>query len=346
MTLFRKLAACLVLASLTGTAQAQLPSITGTVYHDINMDGSLGAGEELMGLTLGLYADDGDGVFDADVDSLLNTKVTDSAGQYEFSGLNANTHYYVHQVAQTVGNESMPMSVSSLLNVAAFNTMIDDFKDLQEVKANPIAKVGNLNLTSSGVIGGQRDLHVEYISGPAEASLYANPYGMKEVLEFNQSAGVIAIATVTWDGKDADLSTTPVAGGLGGINITEHGNEAFAFNLGIDAAGAGEILKLRIFSGSDISTATVPLPVTDGTATILQIVPFSAFVGDADLTAVDALQLEFGGTKTSIDAQLGAIGLIGPKVHDIAVINPEPSASLIGLFALIWFAGSRRKRNR
>lgn len=344
----RSLFAVAIALSLALSAHAQLPSVTGTVFHDSNSDGSLTSGEELLGVSVDLFKDDGDGLFSPTADSLVTSEITDINGMYLFGGLGMSDNYFVHQAAQMVGGMSIDGSVSGLLTAGAFNTMIDDFANQQQVEGNPIIPVGSTNLTSNSVIGGQRDLHVQYWLGPAEANLYANPYGLNQVLEFNQSAGVIATATVTWDGVDGDRSTTPAAGGLGGIDLTAGGlNEAFAFNLGIDAAGAGENLVLRIFSGSDVSEATVVIPVNDGTAVIDHIVPFSDFAGGADLTAVDAIQLELGGTKTSIDAQIGPIGLIGSAVENISVaVVPEPSTVLMGLFAITWFVGKNRRRRR
>lgn len=328
-------------------AMAQAPSVSGTVFDDMNLDGLITVGEELMGVTVELFEDDGDGLFSPTVDSLITTQITDINGHYSFGGLGMASNYFVQQTAQSVGGISITGSVSGLLSPSTVNTLIDDFASQQQVEGNPVLPIGATNLTSSTVIGGQRDLHVEYLSGPAESTLYANPFGLSEVLEFNQSAGVIAIATVTWDGVDADLTTTPSAG-LGGIDITNGGlNDAFAFDIGIDAAGSGENLVMRLFTGSDVSTAQVLIPVTNGTATSSQIIPLSQFVGAADLTNIDAIQLELGGNNTSIDAQLGPIGLIGSAVADFSVETiPEPSTVLLSLFAMVWLAGSKRRRRR
>ena len=349
MTVFWK--STLVLAVLIAIntrplhAEHSVSSAVGTVYHDINKDGSMTPNELLSGVVVELFEDDGDGIFELDVDSMLETDITDANGQYAFSRLEMNSQYFVHQTAQEVGAMNIQDSVTSLITVGFFKLMIDDFDSQQQVGANPRVPTGVSNLTSDSVLGGQRDLHVEFLSGPAEAMLYSNPYGLSSVLEFDQSAGVQAIATVTWDGIDEDMSTTPAIGGLGGVDITRDGSEAFAFSLGIDAAGAGEQLTMRVFSGNEVSTATIDWPVTNGTATVIQIVPYDAFSGDADFSKVDAIQLSLGGTNPSIDAQIGPIGTIGPVVNDIPVNIPEPSTILMSLLALVWF-GARRKHRQ
>jgi len=343
LTRLSKVALALVL--LSQVAHSQLPSIHGFVFQDNNTDGLVDQGEGLVGASLNLYADDGDGLFNPTVDTLVTSNITDANGHYYFGGLGMSGDYFVEQTAQTVGGVSLFNSVSGLITAGNFNTIIDDFASQQEVTGNPVVAIAATNLTSSSVIGGQRDLHIQYVSGPAESTLYANPYGLKDVLELNQSAAVISVATVTWDGIDGDTSTTPQAGGLGGIDLTAGGqNEAFAFELGVDAAGAGETLKLHVTSGSDVATATVVLPVTNGTATTNQVIPFSNFVGIADWTAIDSIQLEVGGNQPSIDLQLDTIGLIGGVVQNFPV--PEPNSTLIALFGFTWFLGSKRRNRR
>lgn len=345
--LFHRLLALFFSLSLAVSASGQIPSLMGTVYHDADNDGMMGGGEGLVGVTVSLFEDDGNGIFDADVDQVITTVVTDADGNYAFGGLDPNSGYFIAQAAHTVGSMNAMASVSSLIEVGefGFNTLIDDFKDQQRLVAHPINSVVASNLTSDGVLGGQRDLHLEYLSGPAEAVLHSNPFGMSDVLEFNQSAGVQAIATITWDGNDTDMSTTPNPGGLGGFDLTEGGlSQGFAFSFGIDAAGAGENLTLRVFSGDEVSSVSVALPVTDGTATNFQIVPFDAFLGGADFTNVDAIQLELGGVNPSIDAQIGPFGLVGPTFNNIPVVIPEPSGRLIGLVAIACLTGFRKKR--
>lgn len=346
-TLARSFMAVAFSLSVAFTATAQMPSITGTVFHDIDLNGVFSTGEELIGVSVDLFQDDGDGIFSPTLDSIVTSATTDSSGIYDFTGLVPTNNYFVYRSAQTVNGTSLGDSVTGLLTVGGFNLLIDDFSNQQRVDANPGVLIGSDNLMANA-IGGQRDLHVEYLSGPADSTLWSNPYGLSQVLEFNQSAAVTSVATVTWDGIDTDESTTPTAGGLGGIDLTQGGlNEAFAFTVGVDAAGLGENLKFRIFSESGVSEAVVALPITNGTATMNQQLPLSQFVGTADLTAVDAIQLELGGHNPSIDAQIGPLGLIGPSVGNISVAAvPEPSTLLLTMFAFVWFAGKSRRRVR
>jgi len=337
--------ATLIVAWLGASSLAigQVPSINGTIYHDLNWNNATDSGEEISGVSLTLYADDGDGLFDSNTDAVAGSMVSGAGGAYSFGGLNAANNYFVYQSAQSVGSVILDSSVSNLLDPTTLTMMIDAFDDQQVVQGNPVNTIGASNLTSSSVIGGQRDLMVEYLAGGAEAVLHANPYGLTDVLQFDQSAGVQAIATVTWDGVDNDMSSTPAANGLGGMDLS--GSEAFAFNTGIDAAGAGEMLTLRIFSGTDVSTATVEIPVTNGLATSYQIVDFSEFSGAASFSNVDAFQIEVGGAAPSLDFQLGPITLISGTTQDLLVV-PEPSAGLMGVISFLGLMVSRRRRQR
>ena len=323
-------------------AMGQVPSISGTIFKDLNLNTLAESGEELSGVSVALYADDGDGIFDLNTDVVAATMVSGTSGGYNFGGLNAATDYFVYHAAQNVGGVNLNSAVTSLLAPTTFTMSIDAFDDQQIVQGNPINAIGSSNLTSSSVIGGQRDLHVQYLSGAAEAVLHANPFGLTDVLQFDQSAGVHAIATVTYDGVDSDMSTTPTVGGLG-LDLSD--SEAFEFAAGIDAAGAGEMLTLRIFSGGNVSTATVAIPVTNGLATTSQIVAFSQFTGSASFSNVDAIQLELGGVAPSIDAQIGPISLISGTTADLLVV-PEPSAGLMGVISFLGLMFSRRRRQQ
>lgn len=341
---FLALAAAFSLSTAPLHAHEPLSSVKGIVFQDMNSDGLVQSVEAISGVHVKLFQDDGDGVFDAALDALLDAGSTDANGSYAFSNLEMNSHYFVYQEAQTVNSLNLQDSVTSMIQPGHFNMMVDDFDSQNKVEATPVNTVGSDNFPSSTALGGERDLHVEFIFGSAEADLYANPFGLTSVLEFNQSAGVNAIATVTWDGLDDDTSTSPAVGGLAGMDLTQDHSDAFAFYIGIDAAGAGESLTMRVFSGDGMSTATINVPVTpNGTATEFQVIPFASFSGEADFTSVDAVQLSIGGRNPSIDAQIGPIGLVGPAINNIAVSVPEPSTVLLAASALLWFGSRRRK---
>ena len=57
-------------------------AITGLVYRDANNNGFT-AGEQIVGATVNLYTDDGDGIFEPGAgDPLANSTTTNASGQY------------------------------------------------------------------------------------------------------------------------------------------------------------------------------------------------------------------------------------------------------------------------
>ena len=325
-----------LLLSTPYSIQAMTPRIQGTAFRDANDDGWLNTGEELPGVSISLYEDDGDGLFGSG-DSLVGGSTSGWNGRYQFNGLNPNKGYFVQQPLQAVDGVTFSESVSPLFHPGEPAIVIDEFNTTQSVMVTPIATTDQSTMASSHVLGGERDLYLEFASGAADARLRSNPFGLTSVLEFDECAGVVATTTVTWDGLDADASPVP-AMGLHGIDLTSGGvNSGLAFNMGVDSAGAGEELRIRIYQGdaSRFSEASVPIPVTNGLATTNVELPFSAFVGVVSPTNIDALQLILGGSHPSIDAQIDRIGVFGPVVANFKVSPvPEPVAGL----ALAWGA--------
>ena len=67
-------------------------AITGLVYRDANNNGFT-AGEQIVGATVNLYTDDGDGIFEPGAgDPLANSTTTNASGQYRFDDLVAGSY--------------------------------------------------------------------------------------------------------------------------------------------------------------------------------------------------------------------------------------------------------------
>ncbi|MCA9149283.1 MAG: hypothetical protein KDA92_08300, partial [Planctomycetales bacterium] len=76
-----------------------VPSIQGTVFLDSNQDSTLTAGEEQAGVTVQLFLDDGDGVYETNgEDTQFGTDLaSDVDGTYSFTGIDGNAGYFVVQ---------------------------------------------------------------------------------------------------------------------------------------------------------------------------------------------------------------------------------------------------------
>jgi len=73
--------------------------IAGVVVNDRDGDfNTLDPNEALPGVTIELFEDDGDGTFDEDDDTVLETTTTDGTGGYEFDFLREGSSYFVRAV--------------------------------------------------------------------------------------------------------------------------------------------------------------------------------------------------------------------------------------------------------
>ena len=330
------------------SSQVFAANIVGTVYDDLNRDGLFSFNESVSGVTLQLVEDDGDGVFGLGDTALDIAVVTDRNGAYAFRDLDMSRGYFVLQPEQIVGAQMFESSLGQLIVPDGRNIQIDDFSASQIDVVTPLAVASSSIVNTTSVLGGQRDAFLQLLRGSAESKLRAKPYGLSDVLKFDESAGVSSRAVLTWDGVD-DVADASAWTGLSGIDLTQGGlNTGFELAIGADAASDGNTLALRIYRGSsgDFSEATVPVPVTPGTETTRVLVPFDAFVGVVRPTSVDAIQLRFGGQATSVDLQIDYIGVSGPHVQNVSLTHAVPEPMGWGwwmLFLLLAGLGMRRR---
>lgn len=335
-------------STLSSEAASLVPSITGTVYHDQDSDGQVTSGESISGVSLQLFRDNGDGLYDPTNDTLVGDgAITDSNGSYSFGDLSFTEGYYVYRPAQTVSGIDLLHRVSGLLKPGAPKVTIDDFASNQVTKANPTipSATSTFDDPSANVIGKERDLYVKWMAGAGNVQLRSNAYGIN-ILQFDNASGVVGEGIVTWDGRDASANPIPSLG-LGDVDLTAGGTATgFLLNLGVDAAGAGEKVRIRLFKDSktEYSEMAVDLPVTGGQATEWVYAPFSDLMGTVSPSSVNAIQLILGKGAKSIDAQVGFLGTIGPLTFDMAdtALVPEPSS--LALAALSALGLLRRRR--
>lgn len=340
---------CLMVTSVVVPLSAA--TITGRVFDDVNVDGIADNDEQLSGIRLQLFRDDGDGQFGVS-DTEIHSLVSGDNGLYVFSDLAASSNYFVVQPSQIIDATNYLETASLVTTASDAAFVIDNFSHAQTATSSPNTRQqGTVMPASDGILGGERDFHLEHLSGNADTKLRANAFGLNPVLAFDQSAGVVSVATITWDGIDGDADS--VAMGLGGADLTQSGMlTGLEIRAGIDAAGDGEMIVARLYDAASdtYAEATAALPVTDGTATESLIIPFESFVGGAvDPTHVDAIQLQLGGMRPSIDMQLDFVGFTAPTILDISVepsftVLPEPS-SLFGLCLGLLFAHRTFRRS-
>ncbi|MDG2382714.1 MAG: hypothetical protein P8N76_13675 [Pirellulaceae bacterium] len=322
-------------AAAPSWAAGILPGIGGSVIQ-------LQSADPVTGVNLKLFLDDGDGVFDVALDTIVAGMTTDADGVYQFDDLNPLSRYFVERPPQEILDIAQPGEVSGLLAPFQSSLTVDDFANHQTAQANPItpAATSSLNDPGSSVLGYERDIYVELLAGIGEVSLRSNAFGV-DVSQYDTSSGVQGRGVITWDGIDGSGSLKPSLG-LGNIDLTMNGDATgLLFKTGIDRTGAGEKLVIRLFkdSADEYSEASALIPITDGTATASAFIPYNSFVGSVEPTDINAIQMLVGEGSKSIDAQIESVVSAGPTSQNFVVV-PEPASLLIlilGLFGIFAF---------
>jgi hypothetical protein len=347
MTRTLRAVAIISVAVLWGNMPARaamvFPGIEGKVFQDVDSSGGPSVGEGVPGAVLKLYLDDGDGVFQPGAgDSQVGPDATSAAdGSYLFGDLDPEAGYFVQRPAQDLNGVLQPAAASPLLKPGTPSLLIDSFTNLQKVEADPLTPTATSTISdpSADVLGSERDIFVKLVAGVGEVEMRSNAYGV-EVLQYDNSAGVLGQGVVTWDGIDLSAGTTPALG-LGDVDLTNGGrNTGFMLKLGIDPTGAGDDLKIRIFDDNpeEFSEGSLSIPVTNGAASAYAYLPFEDLAGSVNSDRVNAIQLWLGDGAKSVDAQIGSLGTLGPLVQDFEVTPaPEPTGVLT---LLIGFLGT------
>ena len=239
-------------------------------------------------------------------------------GEYCFEDVEPSLSYWVRVPAQSVAGEQWSEQVTQLFSTGQPSLLIDGFSTTQSVAAFPPPVSNNSNslqTSESEVIGGERDLAVELSEGAGEVQLRVNPFGLEANLLFDSAGGTRGLRQVTWDGRDADGDT--LALGLGDLDLSVLGS-AFILRGGADLNGGVGILRVYSDSLTSFSEQSFALPQTGGNPTRFFAVPFEGFVGTADLSNVDAIQLLIETTSDSVDGAIGFVGIGGARTFNLS----------------------------
>ena len=319
-----------------------LPSIAGTVFHDMKLDGLTSDDVRLSGVTVKLYRDGGNGTLESSADQLIGTTTTDGNGKYHFDNLTAGT-YFVQQIATSgvvipAGQDVAKLTISASDVSGTSGTAIDTFSTTPQYVTGAMfrgsysgvampatgGRTGSSTVSATEAIGGYRDLYVQLTSTNGSVALGANA-NIPNTLEFAAASASNGIYTVTWDGQSSDPQNLN-ATGLGQIDLTNQGaNTGIKLTLGADHDNCFADLKIYS-SATSWSWAHIAIPNTDdGTANQEVFVPWSAFQGGsgataADFTKVGAIQLNISGVNAA-DGQVGPIFAAGPKVLSQNFVN-------------------------
>ena len=219
------------------------PSISGVVFNDAKHDGLVADGTPLANVTVNLFRDGGDGVFEGKAtgsdDTLVSSTTTDSNGKYSFANLTAGT-YFVQQV-------SVPGLVSSAgvatVNISAADTagvtgkVIDSFSQTpQFVAGAPFQSTssgvatapasgtsGSSVAAASEAIGGYRDVYVQ-LTAPTVRSRWGPTPTPPTCWNSRPAPPPTAVYWVTWDGQNTNAQVLNPTG-LGQLDLTSQGRQ-------------------------------------------------------------------------------------------------------------------------
>ena len=295
-------------------------AINGTVFADANANNMFDVGEGIEGATLMLYLDNGDGNFDPNNGDIQigAAATTDANGEYCFTSLDQSATYFVRQPQQTVGGQNLPQQDSAAITFRP-QLIIDEFDTTQTtVAVPPPISTDSSSLAfpnEDEVLGAERDLAVELTAGMSEIQLRVNPFNQQDVLLFDSSAGTIGQRIITWDGQDNDGQN--LALGLNGVDLTQGGTlTAFSMLMGVDANGGNAAIRIYQGNTTTPSEVTVPIPQTDGTASVWVNIPFTSLSGPVSPDNVDAIELELLTGNSSVDGQIDVIGTAGARASN------------------------------
>ena len=318
-------------------APTDLQTVAGIVFADLTGNGFT-AGEEVSGATVNLYRDNGDGVFNAAVDSLFRSATTGADGRYRISSVTTG-NYFVQQPAQTVPGRTLSQQVSPLINVDATDVQgrllrtIDSFDQGTQLVFDDtndgVAVTSTALAPTTEVIGGERDLLVNKTSVNGRVQLSVNDPLLPGFFSFDSIQTGQGRRVVSWDGIDGNANVIN-DNGLGNVDLTSAGAaNGLQLRIGSDSSTGSVTIRLYTDDGtsgtsSRFSTGTFSLPFTGGEATTIEFLSFTGFApgggGGADLTRIGAIEMEItGGANVNGSAEL--VGAIGPNIENFDFAN-------------------------
>ena len=332
-------------------------AITGTVFDDINSNGTQDAGEiGIAGANISLTG------------PLNLTAVTDANGEYRFDDLTAGT-YEVAQVLppptgfsvpgttlnpQTVFIAATPPAPANGTQASGISVLtIDDFsgasQNVEAVSTGTNPNSSSIVDGSGTVVGGTRDIFVNVTSATGSAEVDANPIANPGFLELNPSGTGAATYLLTWDGDSDPLNLD--ATGLGGQDFTVDGTgTAIQALLGFDidpTSTANGTFSIAVFSdAANFTTYEFELPDTgsipsaevlirfDGAATLTNGTSVTnAIVTNTgtgvDFESVGALQLAVDtDDEAAVDGIVDFLQVLGPA--EVEIDFPNESVLALG----------------
>jgi len=179
----------------------------------------------------------------------------------------------------------------------SYALIIDQFNGTQSVTANSTTPSSSSSDGTAIILGGERDVTVNWISGGLGATV--NVVGGH--IAYSADAGVIGSMSVSWDGIDGSPAVN--AAGFAATDLTEGGvNTAFGIDVISADLGGGTLTITACATIASCFSVATPLPAGLGFGFD---VDFAAFVGAPAgfFTAITHIQLDLTHAVAAYDAE-------------------------------------------
>jgi hypothetical protein len=199
------------------------------------------------------------------------------------------------------------LTVFSVITVLAAEVVIDAFSDQNQnvsytIPASPTFphQICSYATTASGTLGSHRDICLTITGGNQDSIGRLQVSTANQYLLMALDPSITAIASLQWDGTDANPSVDPT--GLGGVDLTDSGSNDGVVIRVVNSDGLAVDMTLRIYTdGSNWAEQTVTFDsqVISPNQVVDVFMTFAGFGGGAgtmDETNVGAVELELDGT--------------------------------------------------
>jgi hypothetical protein len=285
-------------------------TISGIKYNTVLPNGFSPGDVPLGGVTINLYQDNGDGIFNPAVDPLVQQQVTAPVtGAYTFTNV-ADGHFFINETVpagftQSAGPPFYTVDVINMTVFSAMTTNIDNFSD-----PNPAGSwfINVLNPdpyfrqdAGAGIIGGQRDLTIDVLgpSNPISANGFIGTFAINNgAFNFGTaSSGAGSQGVLQYDGVDLDGNN---AQALPNVNLLANGNTGIRLDFAFLQVGAGATMPLSISATGPLGTASFTTLVNQNPGAFSLYIPFAAFSTSGTFSFGDVASLQFTFNQTGV----------------------------------------------
>lgn len=204
------------------------------------------------------------------------------------------------------------------------DTIIDDFSDTATLTQSG-SGTNSTTLDDVSILGGERDLVLAVPIGGGNLTVDTNT-SFSGQLSSSAGSGVFGTTEITYDGNDGDASTLAHTG-LGGVDMTTNGNNAFMLLVERDDL-LGELTITAYTDATHCSDLTLALPSGIGGTSLPRAFLFyfnnftTSCINPVDFTDIGAVQILADGTiEDGLDLVIRVFAAVSIDFGDLDEIS-------------------------